>query len=90
MTDYVYDEKEIYDELMSEVYDMAGNMEADAYEAATYEAERIPPSPPSDAYRVEDTSPCKDPIDRPRIPTKRKDEQSYDNIEPKNFYNDTL
>ena len=99
LTDLVYDSvnKDIMNKLLSEINEIAGNMASDAYEdeaydQATYEAEMGMQDYKQygDGYQVEDTSPCVDPIDRPRTPTKRKDEQSYDNIEPKNMYNDTL
>lgn len=40
-----------------------------------------------DGYQVEDTSPCKDPLDRPRMSNKDKGYQSYPNRDPKNAYN---
>lgn len=59
------------------------NIEADR---ASFEAERFSPTVSPDAYSVENTSPCKDPNDRPRSNGKNKSYQGYPNIEKPDYY----
>ena len=61
LTDLVYDQanKKIFNQLMSEINEIAGNAEADAYEhddfgeEAAYEAERIPPNVAPNRHNTE-------------------------------------